>query len=183
MQSLCMTLFKTTYSPGYNLQRSVAKSSSTMINGEQASSREQTQKFVMPNGPTNISFRPIGNFNFLPSQTHLNYGAGFENDPNMLNSQVEAQIKLLQLQIEILQNQLQLLQQDKSVVEGTSLSDRKGKGIASSSSESNQEDIQVGKAYFQCLFLAIPYEETTKCRYRKKKNTEIESQHCLVASV
>ncbi|CAL0334259.1 unnamed protein product [Lupinus luteus] len=106
-------------SPGYTqyppVQRSVPESSSSELNRELASSSKQAQThYVIPGGPMNVSSPPIGNFDSL----------------------VEAQRKLLQLQIEILQNQLQLLQKtnvDKSVDEGISVSDSRGKDIASSS--------------------------------------------------
>ncbi|OIV99631.1 hypothetical protein TanjilG_17441 [Lupinus angustifolius] len=143
--SLACSRGYTQYPP---VQRSVAESSSA-----EACSSEQTQnQFVIPGGPMNASFPPMGNFNFLPSQTHtapVNYGEGFGNVPNMPNSLVEAQRKVLQLQIEILQNQLQLLQKTnvgKSVHEGTSVSDSKGKGIASSSVVSTHDEIQDSKA-------------------------------------
>ncbi|KAF1884914.1 hypothetical protein Lal_00028803 [Lupinus albus] len=112
-------------SPGYTqyppVQISVPESSSTELNREQASSSKQAQThFVIPGGSTNASSPPMGNFDSL----------------------VEAQRKLLQLQIEILQNQLQLLQKtnvDKSVDEGISLSDSRGKNIASSSISNHEE--------------------------------------------
>ncbi|CAL0329375.1 unnamed protein product [Lupinus luteus] len=115
------------------VQRSVAESSST----EACRSEHAQKQFVIPGRPMNVSYPPTGNFNFPPSQTHtapVNYGEGFGNDRNIPNSLVEAQRKVLELQIEILQNQLQLLQKTnvgESVDEGTSISDSRGKGIAS----------------------------------------------------
>ncbi|KAF1899758.1 hypothetical protein Lal_00019889 [Lupinus albus] len=135
------------------VQRSVVESSSTELNREQACSSEHTQKqFVIPGGSMNVSYPPTGNFNFLHSQTHtdaVTYGDGFGNDPHMPNSLVEAQRRVLQLQIEILQNQLQLLQKTnvgKSVHEGASVSDSRGKGIASSSVVSTHDEIQDSEA-------------------------------------
>ncbi|KAI4295302.1 hypothetical protein L6164_035363 [Bauhinia variegata] len=143
------------WSPGYaiypSIQRPMGESSNTELNGEQ--NNEQSQKQF--GGPSSMSFPPMGNCIFLPSQTrgaNLNYGEGFGNDPNMPSSHLEAQRKLIQYQIEILQNQLQLLQKTKAEGrsdEGTSLSDSKGKSIASTSSASNigiHEEIQGGSA-------------------------------------
>ncbi|XP_061357342.1 ERAD-associated E3 ubiquitin-protein ligase HRD1B-like isoform X2 [Gastrolobium bilobum] len=151
-------------SPGYTphppVERSLAGSSSTELNGDQTSNEQAQKQFVIPGGPMNVSFPPMGNFYFLPSQTnapHMNYGEGSGNDPNMPNSQLETQRKLqiefLQNQLQLLQNQLQLLQKtnvDKSVDEGTSSSssDSRGKHIAASSSVSNHgshEEIQDSK--------------------------------------
>ncbi|KAI4322031.1 hypothetical protein L6164_021758 [Bauhinia variegata] len=139
------------WSPGYAvyppIQKHMAESTNTELNGEQ--DNEQSQKQF--SGPTNTSFPPMGKCLFLPSQicgTNLTYGEGFGNDPNMPSSLLEAQRKLIQYQIEILHNQLQLLQKTKvkgSSDEGTSLSDSRGKNVASSSSASNiasHEEIQ-----------------------------------------
>ncbi|KAJ1406671.1 Zinc finger, RING-type [Sesbania bispinosa] len=144
------------WSPGYTLyppsQRSVAESSSAELNGEQASSEQAQKQYVIPGGPMNVSSPPMRSFYFVPSQTHaahMNSGEGFANDPNMPNSQLEAQRKL---QNEILQNQPQLLQKtnvEKSVDDDTSLSDSRGKHIASSSSVSSHdchEEIQDNRA-------------------------------------
>nr|KYP52693.1 E3 ubiquitin-protein ligase HRD1 [Cajanus cajan] len=146
-------------SPGYTLyppvQIPTAESASTDRSGEQTSSEQALRQFLIPGGPTNVSFPMMQQFHFLPSQTYaapVNYGEGFENDPNIPSSPLEAQKKLLQCQIQILQNQLEILQRtkaDKSVDEGTSSSDSRGKSIASSSSESGngyREVIQDGKA-------------------------------------
>ncbi|KAE9620232.1 putative transcription factor C2H2 family [Lupinus albus] len=148
--SLACSSGSTQYPP---VQRSVVESSSTELNREQACSSEHTQKqFVIPGGSMNVSYPPTGNFNFLHSQTHtdaVTYGDGFGNDPHMPNSLVEAQRRVLQLQIEILQNQLQLLQKTnvgKSVHEGASVSDSRGKGIASSSVVSTHDEIQDSEA-------------------------------------
>ncbi|XP_027354661.1 ERAD-associated E3 ubiquitin-protein ligase HRD1B-like [Abrus precatorius] len=141
------------WSPGYTLyppvQRSLAESSGNELNGEQASIEQAQKQFVIPDGPLSASIPPMGNFNFLPSQTHvahMNYGEGFINDPNMPNSQQEAQrklqIELLQNQVQILQNQLQLLEKanvEKDIDEDTSLSDSRGKHITAPSSSSHEE--------------------------------------------
>ncbi|OIW05582.1 hypothetical protein TanjilG_23368 [Lupinus angustifolius] len=117
--SLARSQGYTQYPP---VQRPVPESSSAELNREIASNSKQAQThYVIPDGPMNVSSPPMGNFDSL----------------------VEAQRKLLQLQIEILQNQLQLLQKtnvDKSVDEGISVSDSRGKGIASSF-VSNHEEI------------------------------------------
>ncbi|KAK7253126.1 hypothetical protein RIF29_37578 [Crotalaria pallida] len=146
-------------SPGYTpyppVQTSMAKSSNTDLNGEQASSQQVQKQFVIPGGPTNVSFPPMGHFHFQPSQTHaapVNYGERFENDPNVPSSLLEAQRKLIQYQIEILQHQLHLLQRtnvEKGINDGVSTSDSRGKVISSSSSVSGHgyhEEIQDGKA-------------------------------------
>lgn len=74
-------------------------------NGEQTSSEQPQRQFIITGGPTNVSFPPMQPFHFLPSQTHavpVNYGEGFENDPNISSSQqLEAQRKLLKYQIEV----------------------------------------------------------------------------------
>ncbi|KAK7264017.1 hypothetical protein RJT34_31619 [Clitoria ternatea] len=146
-------------SPGYTLhppaQRSLAESSSAELNRTQASTEHAQKQFVIPDGPLNVSSPPMGNFYFLPSQMHaayVNYGEGFGNDPNVSNSQLEAQrklqIEILQNQLQLLQNQLQLLQKsntDKSIDEDTSLSDSRGKRIGAPSSIFNREDNQDSK--------------------------------------
>lgn len=74
-------------------QRSVSESSSSELKGE-ASGEEVQKQFVIPGGPVNASLPPMHNFYFLPSQTHatnMNHGEGFGSDPNMPNSQLEAQ--------------------------------------------------------------------------------------------
>ncbi|KAK7405971.1 hypothetical protein VNO78_07583 [Psophocarpus tetragonolobus] len=143
--------------PGYTLHPPVqiSRAESTMdCNGEQTSSEQAQQQFLTSGGPTNISFSPMQHFHFLPSQARavpVTCGEGFENDPNIPNSQLEAHRKLLQCQIQILQNQLEILQRtkaDKCVDEGTSSSDNRGKSVISSSSESGhgyREEIQDGK--------------------------------------
>ncbi|KAL2669439.1 hypothetical protein AAZX31_01G214200 [Glycine max] len=149
-------------SPGYTLHPPVqiymAESSDKDRNGEQTSSEEAQRQFLIAGRPPNLSFPPMQNFHFLPSQAHaspVNYGEGFENDPNIPNSQLEAYRKLLQCQIQnlqILQNQLEMLQRikaDRSVDEGTPSSDSRGKSVISSSSGSGhgyREDIRDGKA-------------------------------------
>ncbi|XP_019420985.1 PREDICTED: ERAD-associated E3 ubiquitin-protein ligase HRD1B-like isoform X1 [Lupinus angustifolius] len=119
-------------SPGNTLyprvQTSLAEPTNTEFNGEGASSKQVQNQFVIPGGSSNVSFPPMGHFQFLPSQSQaapVNYGEGFGNDPNMPSSLLEAQRKLIQYQIEILQNQLQLLQRtnvEKSVDDGASSS-------------------------------------------------------------
>ncbi|KHN25614.1 E3 ubiquitin-protein ligase synoviolin [Glycine soja] len=146
-------------SPGYTLHPPVqiymAESSDKDRNGEQTSSEEAQRQFLIAGRPPNLSFPPMQNFHFLPSQAHaspVNYGEGFENDPNIPSSQLEAYRKLLQCQIQILQNQLEMLQRikaDRSVDEGTPSSDSRGKSVISSSSGSGhgyREDIRDGKA-------------------------------------
>lgn len=88
-------------SPGYTLyplvQKSVTESSSAELNGGQASSEQAQKQFVIPGGPMNVSFPPMQNLYFLPSQihaAHMTYGEGFGNDPHMPNSQLGSQIKL-----------------------------------------------------------------------------------------
>lgn len=133
-------------SPGYtNYPPVAAESTSVDLNGEQASSQQAQNQFHIPGGPINAPFPSTGHFHYLPSQPYmapLNYGEGFENDPNISKSQLEAHKKILQQQIEILQNQLQNLQSTeakRSVDDGAPSSESKGK--LSSSSE-----IQDGKA-------------------------------------
>ncbi|WVZ12816.1 hypothetical protein V8G54_017346 [Vigna mungo] len=137
-------------SPGYTLHPPVAESTNKDSSGGQTS-REQTQSwFLTTGGPTNESYPPMQHFHLLPSQPYaalVNYGKGFENDPNIPSSHLEAYRKLLQCQIQILQNQLEILQEtrsDRSVDEGTSSSDSRGKSVISSS---EYEEIQDGKAY------------------------------------
>ncbi|KAK7312155.1 hypothetical protein VNO77_35812 [Canavalia gladiata] len=134
------------WSPGYTLyppvQRSLAESSSTELNGEQASTEQAQRQFVIPDGAMNVSFPPMGNFYLLPSQTHaahLNYGEGFGNDQNVPNSQLEAQRKL---QTEILQNQLQILRNQLQLLPKTNVE----KSIDAPSSVSSHEEIQDNKA-------------------------------------
>ncbi|RDX98191.1 hypothetical protein CR513_18928, partial [Mucuna pruriens] len=77
--------------------RALAESSSTELNEEQDSIEQAQNQFVIPDGPLNVSFPPMGNFYFLPSKTRaarVNYGEGFENFPNMPNSKMGAQRKL-----------------------------------------------------------------------------------------
>ncbi|KAE9606494.1 putative transcription factor C2H2 family [Lupinus albus] len=114
-------------SPGNTLypgvQASLAEPTNTKLKGEGASSEQVQKQFVIPGRSSNVSFSPMGHFQFLPSQSPVNYGEGFENDPNMPSPLLEAQRKLIQYQIEILQNQLQLLQRtnvEKSVDDGAS---------------------------------------------------------------
>ncbi|KAK7307972.1 hypothetical protein VNO77_41498 [Canavalia gladiata] len=145
-------------SPGNTLyppvQISLPESQNSDHNGEEASSEQTQRQFLIPGAPTNVSFPPIQHFQFLPSQiyaTPLNYGEGFGNDPNVPSSQLEAQRKLLQCQIQILQNQLEILQRtktDKSVDDGPSSSDSRGKQMTSSAEtgQANAEEIQDGKA-------------------------------------
>ncbi|XP_057428714.1 ERAD-associated E3 ubiquitin-protein ligase HRD1B-like [Lotus japonicus] len=131
--------------------------SSTGFNGEQASSEQAQKQFLIPGQPTNVSFPPMGHYNFLPSQTFaapVNYGEAFGNDPNIPSSQLEAHRKFLRWQIEVLEKQLRNLPEtkadDRSVDDGTSSSDSRGKLITSSSSVSghvhHDEEIQDGKA-------------------------------------
>lgn len=90
-------------SPGYTNYPPVAESTSVDLNGEQASSQQAQNQFHIPGGPINAPFPPTGHFHFLPSQPYmapLNYGEGFENDPNISKSQLEAHKKILQ-QIEV----------------------------------------------------------------------------------
>ncbi|XP_061369442.1 ERAD-associated E3 ubiquitin-protein ligase HRD1B-like [Gastrolobium bilobum] len=136
-------------SPGYTfyppVQIPMAETTNSELNGEQASREQAQNQFLIPGGPSNVSFPPMGHFHFLPSQPHaapVNYGEEFGNDPNILRSPLEAQRKFLQYQIEILQNQLQILQRtktEKSMDDGTSSSDSRGKLILSSSSVSGQD--------------------------------------------
>ncbi|XP_057450167.1 ERAD-associated E3 ubiquitin-protein ligase HRD1B-like [Lotus japonicus] len=130
---------------------------STGFNGEQASSEQAQKQFLIPGQPTNVSFPPMGHYNFLPSQTFaspVNYGEAFGNDPNIPSSQLEAHRKFLRWQIEVLEKQLRNLPEtkadDRSVDDGTSSSDSRGKLIISSSSVSghvhHDEEIQDGKA-------------------------------------
>lgn len=77
---------------------------STGFNGEQASSEQAQKQFLIPGQPTNVSFPPMGHYNFLPSQTFaapVNYGEAFGNDPNIPSSQLEAHRKFLRWQIEV----------------------------------------------------------------------------------
>ncbi|XP_057453216.1 protein EXPORTIN 1A-like [Lotus japonicus] len=74
-------------------QWSMSESSSFELKGE-ASAEEVQKQFVIPRGPVNASLSPIQNFYFIPSQTHArntNHREGFGSDPNMPNSQLEAQ--------------------------------------------------------------------------------------------
>lgn len=96
-------------SPGYTLHPPVqiymAESSDKDRNGEQTSSEEAQRQFLIAGRPPNLSFPPMQNFHFLPSQAHaspVNYGEGFENDPNIPSSQLEAYRKLLQCQIQVM---------------------------------------------------------------------------------
>lgn len=85
-------------------QRPVAESSNTELNGEQALSARTQRQLVIPGGPMNVSFPPMGQFLFPPSVTHAsneNSREGFGFDPNMPSSQLEAERKLLQCQIEV----------------------------------------------------------------------------------
>ncbi|CAJ1926580.1 unnamed protein product [Sphenostylis stenocarpa] len=140
-------------SPGHTLHPPVAESTNTDNSGEQTSCEPTQRQFLTAGGPTYVSFPPMQHFHFLPSQPHaapVNYGKGFENDPNIPSSQLEVHRKLLQLQIEILQNQLEILQRtkaDKIVDEGTSSSDSRGKSIMCSSGFRHGyiEDIHDGK--------------------------------------
>ncbi|XP_014521215.1 ERAD-associated E3 ubiquitin-protein ligase HRD1B-like [Vigna radiata var. radiata] len=141
-------------SPGYTLHPPVAESTNKDSSGGQTS-REQTQSWFLTTGaPTNESYPPMQHFHLLPSQPYaalVNYGKGFENDPNIPSSHLEAYRKLLQCQIQILQNQLEILQKtrsDRSVDEGTSSSDSRGKSVISSSESGRAytEEIQDGKA-------------------------------------
>ncbi|PNX71963.1 E3 ubiquitin-protein ligase synoviolin, partial [Trifolium pratense] len=99
----------------------------------EASSQQAQKQFHIPGGPANVPFPPMGHFHLIPSQahvTHLNYGEGFGNDPNIQSLQLELNKKLLQQQIEILQNHLQNLQfteAERSVDDGTSSSESRGK--------------------------------------------------------
>ncbi|KAF7836519.1 ERAD-associated E3 ubiquitin-protein ligase HRD1B-like isoform X1 [Senna tora] len=147
-------------SPGYTVyppvQRPASESTSTEFNGEHASSEQTQRQFLIPGGPMNVPFPPMGQFLFPASLAHaanMNNGEGSGYDPNMPSSQLEAQKKLLQYQIEILQNQLQLLQKtrvDGSAKEGKSSLSSKGKDIASSSSSVSEhgghEEFQDGSA-------------------------------------
>jgi len=82
----------------------VTESTNTDSSGGQTS-REQTQsRFLTAGGPTNESYPPMQHFQFLPSQPYaalVNYGKGFENDPNIPSSHLEAHRKLLQFQIQV----------------------------------------------------------------------------------
>ncbi|XP_028764621.1 ERAD-associated E3 ubiquitin-protein ligase HRD1B isoform X2 [Neltuma alba] len=126
--------------PGYTVyppvQRPAAESTNTEFNVE----HEQTQRqFLIPGGPMNVSFHPMGPFLFPPSLTHVaneNYGEGSGSDPNTPKSLLEAQRR----QIEILQNQLQILRKacdEENVNGGKTTSSGKDKQVASSSSVSD----------------------------------------------
>ncbi|KAG2375537.1 ERAD-associated E3 ubiquitin-protein [Vigna angularis] len=142
-------------SPGYTLHPPVAESTNKDSSGGQTSGEQTQSWFLTTGGPTNESYPPMQYFHLLPSQPNaalVNYGKGFENDPNIPSSHLEAYRKLLQCQIQILQNQLEILQKtrsDRSVDEGTSSSDSRGKSVISSSESGRAytEEIQDGKAY------------------------------------
>lgn len=83
----------------------MAESTNKDSSGGQTS-REQTQSWFLTTGaPTNESYPPMQHFHLLPSQPYaalVNYGKGFENDPNIPSSHLEAYRKLLQCQIQVL---------------------------------------------------------------------------------
>ncbi|KAJ1390883.1 E3 ubiquitin-protein ligase [Sesbania bispinosa] len=134
----------------------MAESTNTDLNGEQASSEQAQKQFLIPGGPTNVSFPPMGHYHSLPSQTQtvpVNYGEGFGNDPNNQSSQLEAHRKFLQWQIEF-QN-MQRTKADRNVDDGTSSSASGSRLISSSSSVSGHgyhEEIQDGKHKVGCVY-------------------------------
>ncbi|XP_054792689.1 ERAD-associated E3 ubiquitin-protein ligase HRD1B-like [Prosopis cineraria] len=136
--------------PGYTVyppvHRPAAESTNTELNGEHTSCEQTQRQFVIPGGPMNVSFHPMGPFLIPPSLTHVANGEGSGSDPNGPNSLLEAQ-RTIQYQIEILQNQLQILQ-NANVNEGKSSSSiSKDKEVASSSSlpdNGRNEGIQGG---------------------------------------
>ncbi|OMO77152.1 Zinc finger, RING-type [Corchorus olitorius] len=130
------------WSPGYaavpQAYGPLADSTKVESSGEQTAIGQQ--QFAVPGGQANLSFPQFPPCVFVPFQLPGAIGnlgevsAGTQNIPD---SQLEAQKKIIQQQIEALQHQLQLLQKPKteeSMDSGlTASSDRKGKGIASSS--------------------------------------------------
>ncbi|XP_027191774.1 ERAD-associated E3 ubiquitin-protein ligase HRD1B-like isoform X2 [Cicer arietinum] len=119
-------------SPGYTLyppvQGSMVETSNAKLDGEQVSSEQEAQKqFVIPGGPMNASSFPVQNFYFPPSQSHaahMTYGEGF------------VALKKLPYETNV----------DKSVGENTSLSDSKGKHIATPSSVASHDESEDNKA-------------------------------------
>lgn len=108
MLILTRTCSQINSSPGCTIyppvQISTAESTNADLNGGQASSEQAQRQFFIPGGPANVSFPPMGQFHFLPSQTPVapvNCGEGLGNDPNIPSFQVEAQRKFLQYQIEV----------------------------------------------------------------------------------
>ncbi|XVF19543.1 hypothetical protein REPUB_Repub11eG0120600 [Reevesia pubescens] len=134
------------WSPGYAV---LSKAYGPLVDSAKVESRGESTsigqpQFAIPGGHENLSFLQFPHSVFVPFQlpgASGISGIGSGNAQNIPDSQLEAQKKIIQQQIEVLQRQLQLLQMQKPKPEEsvdigvTASSDKKGKTVASSSSE------------------------------------------------
>lgn len=143
------------WSTGYAVLPRGATSSSDFSNTESTGERIISG---ISGGQTNVTHPQVSQGAFVPlhafSGVNLKDGDKSGNDLNGYGSHLEVQERLLKQQIEVLQSQLRQLNHHKSDNTNASIpspADNKGKGIASSSSESDRiaEEVKMKREKIQ----------------------------------